>query len=109
MEVTAPTGPTSRRSPLRVWSRRASPLQGLCRPFSRVRRVGRTGVGGTVPQGLLLTTPHSVAQRRGVGGAVPGRDFQACRGMDSPLTRAPACVSALNAPAGVVGVEVAGP
>jgi hypothetical protein len=53
--------------------------------------------------------PHSVAQRRGVGGAVPGCDSHARRGMDSPLTREPACVSALNAPAGGAGGEAAGP
>jgi hypothetical protein len=43
------------------------------------------------------------------GGAVPGHDSQACRGMDSPLTRAPACVSALNALAGGAGVEAEDP
>jgi hypothetical protein len=31
---------------------------------------------------------------------VPERDSQVRRGVDSPLTRAPARVSALNAPAG---------
>jgi hypothetical protein len=67
------------------------------------------GSGWHSATGLLLTTPHSVAQRRGVGGAVQGRDSQARRGMDSPLTRAPACVSALNAPAEGAGVEAAGP
>jgi hypothetical protein len=106
-EVTAPTGPTSRCRPVPVRNSRVSPLRGFYRPFSRVRRVGRTGVGGSAT-GLLLTMPHSVAQRRGVSEAVPGRDSQARCGVDSPLTRAPANVSALNAPAGGEGVEAAG-
>jgi hypothetical protein len=58
------------------------------------------GSGWYSATGWLLTMPHSVAQRRGVGGVGPGRDSQVRRGMDSPLTRVPACVSALNAPAG---------
>jgi hypothetical protein len=45
----------------------------------------------------------------GVGGAVPGRDPQACRGMDSSLTRAPANASALNSPVGGADMEAAGP
>jgi hypothetical protein len=107
-EVTAPTGLTSRRRPVRAWSSRVSSLRGFFRPFSRVRCASRTRVGGTVSQ-WLLTMPHSVAQRRGVDGAVLGRDSQARCGMGSPLTRAPACVSALNAPVGGAGVEAAGP
>jgi hypothetical protein len=58
--------------------------------------------------GWLLTVPHSVAQRRGVGGAVPGHDSQARSGVDSPLTWTPADVSALNAPVGGAGMEAAG-
>jgi hypothetical protein len=50
-EVTAPNGLMSRRRPMRAWSSRASSLRGFCCPFSRVRCAGRTGVGGTVPQG----------------------------------------------------------
>jgi hypothetical protein len=53
--------------------------------------------------------PHSVTQRRGVGRAVPGHDSQARSGVDSPLTRMPANVSAFNAPAGGAGMEAAGP
>jgi hypothetical protein len=45
----------------------------------------------------------------GIGGAVPGRYSQARRGMDSPLTWAPANVSALNPPVGGAGMEAAGP
>jgi hypothetical protein len=67
------------------------------------------GNGWYSATGWLLTMPHSVAHQRGVGGVVPGRDSQARRGMDLPLTRAPTCVSALNAPAGGAGVEAAGP
>jgi hypothetical protein len=52
----------------------------------------------------LLTTPHSIAQWRGVGGAVAGHDSQACSGVGSRLTWTPAGVSALNAPAGGVGM-----
>jgi hypothetical protein len=44
----------------------------------------------------------------GVGGAVPGRDSQACRGMDSSLTWEPANVSASNPPVGGAGMEAAG-
>jgi hypothetical protein len=90
-EVTAPTGLTSRRSPARVWSSRSSSLRGLRRPLSREQRVGRTGVGDTVPRGCCW--PCRTASRSGgdgltggVGGAVPGRDSQARRGMDSSLT-----------------------
>jgi hypothetical protein len=45
-----PTGPTSRRGPGRARNRRLFPFRGFHRPFSRVRRVGRTGVGCTVSQ-----------------------------------------------------------
>jgi hypothetical protein len=46
-----------------------------------------------------------------VGGTALGYDSQACqrRGVDSSLTRAPASVRALNAPAGGVGTGVASP
>jgi hypothetical protein len=86
-----------------------SSLRGFRRPFfeGMVRR--SYGSGWYSATGWLLTMPHSVAQRRGVGGAVPGRDSQARSGVDSPFTGAPACVSALNAPAGGAGVEAAGP
>jgi hypothetical protein len=40
---------------------------------------------------------------------VPGRDSQARCGVDSSLNWAPANVSALNAPVGGAGMEVAGP
>jgi hypothetical protein len=40
---------------------------------------------------------------------MPGRDSQARSGVDSSLTWAPANVSALNAPVGGAGMEVAGP
>jgi hypothetical protein len=40
---------------------------------------------------------------------MPGRDSQARRGVDSSLTWVPANVSALNAPVGGAGMEVAGP
>jgi hypothetical protein len=40
---------------------------------------------------------------------VTGRDSQARRGVDSALTQAPANVSALNAPVGGAGMDVAGP
>jgi hypothetical protein len=53
--------------------------------------------------------PHSVAQRRGIGGAVPGHDSQARSGVDSPLTWTHADVSALNAPVGGAGMEAADP
>jgi hypothetical protein len=100
--------------PVRAWSSRSSSLQGLCHPFSRVRHVGHTGVGGTMPRSCCWpcrTVSHSGEDglAGGVGGAVPGRDSQARRGMDSPLTWVPANVSALNAPVGGAGVEVAGP
>jgi hypothetical protein len=104
-EVTAPTGLTPRCSPVRAWSIRSSPLRGLRRPFSRVRRVGRTGVGGTVPRSCCWpcrTASHCGRDglTGGVGGAVSGRDSQARRGMDSSLTWVPANVSALNPPVG---------
>jgi hypothetical protein len=47
---------------------------------------------------------HNVAQWRVVGGAVAGHDSQAHSGVDSPLTRTSAGVSALNAPAGGAGM-----
>jgi hypothetical protein len=101
-EVTGPAGPTSRRSSVRAWSSRPSSLRGLRRPFSMVRRVGRTGVGGIVPQdccGLCLTVSHSGGDglTGGVGRIVSGHDSQARRGVDSSLTCAPMHVSALNA------------
>jgi hypothetical protein len=79
MEVTAPAGLTSRRSPVRAWSSRSSSIRGLCRPFSRVRRVRHTRVGGAVSQGCCRpcrTASHSGEDvlAGGVGGAVPGRD-----------------------------------
>jgi hypothetical protein len=40
---------------------------------------------------------------------VPGRDSQACSGVDSSLTWAPANISALNALAGGAGMEAACP
>jgi hypothetical protein len=57
------------------------------------------------------TASHSVGDGHtgGVGGAVPGRDFQARRGVESSLTGAPANVSALNPPVGGAGVEASGP
>jgi hypothetical protein len=104
-EVTVP--PARRHGVVleRAWHSCSSSLRGLRRPFSRVRCVGRTGVGGTVPQGYCWpcrTTSHSGRDgfARGVGRAVPGRGSQARRGADSSLTRAPANVSALNASAG---------
>jgi hypothetical protein len=99
-EVTPPAGLTSRRRPVRAQSSRASSLRGFRRPFSRVRCAGRTGVSGYSAAGRLLTTPHSVAQWQGVGGAVAGHDSQARSGVDSHLTLTLAGVSALNAPAG---------
>jgi hypothetical protein len=67
-----------------------------------------------VPQGCCWpcrTASHSGGDglAGGVGGAVPGRDSQARRGMDSPLTWAPVNVSALNPPVGGAGMEAAGP
>jgi hypothetical protein len=47
-EVTRLTGPTSRRGPGRAQNRHPSPFQGLRRPPSRVLRIDRTRVGGTV-------------------------------------------------------------
>jgi hypothetical protein len=104
-KVTSSASPTSRRSPVRVWSSRPSSLRGLCRPLSRARRVGRMGVGGTVPRdccGPCRTVSHSGTDglTGGVGRTVPGRDSQACRGVDSSLTWVPANVSVLNAPVG---------
>jgi hypothetical protein len=74
-EVTAPTGLTSRRSPVRAWSSRSSSLRGLRRPFSRVRRVGRTGVGGIVPQGCCWPC------RTAAGVVSPGESAEQCRGV----------------------------
>jgi hypothetical protein len=113
-EVTAPTGLTSRCSPVRAWSSRSSPLRGLRRPFSRVQRVSRTGVGGTVPRGCCWscrTASHSGGDglTGGVGRAMLGRDSQARRGMDSSLTWVPANVSALNPPVGGAGMEAVSP
>jgi hypothetical protein len=89
------------------------PLRGFHHPFSRVRRTGRTRVGGTVPRGCCrpcCTASYSGGDglSGGVGGAVPGHDSQARRGTDSPLTWALANVSALNPPVGGAGMEVAG-
>jgi hypothetical protein len=113
-EVTAPTVLTSRRSPVRAWSSRSSSLRALCRPFLRLRRVGCTGVSGIVPRGccwLCRTASHSGGDglAGGVGGAVPGCDSQARRGMVSSLTRAPANVGALNPPVGGAGMEAVCP
>jgi hypothetical protein len=47
-EVTTRTGLTSQRSPERAWSSRLSPFRVLCCPLSRVQRVCRMRVGGTV-------------------------------------------------------------
>jgi hypothetical protein len=47
-EETRPTGLTSRHGPGQVWNMRPSPFRGFHLPLSRVRRVGRTRVGGTV-------------------------------------------------------------
>jgi hypothetical protein len=66
------------------------------------------GSGWYSATGWLLTMPHSVTQRQGVGGAVPGHDSQARSGVDSPLSWTPADVSALNAPVGGAGMEAAG-
>jgi hypothetical protein len=114
IEVTAPTGLTSRHSPVRAWCSRSSPLRGLRRPFSRVWRVGRTGVVGAVQRGCCwpcCTASHSGGDglTGGVGGAMPERDSQARRGVDSSSTWVPANVSALNPPVGGAGMEVAGP
>jgi hypothetical protein len=113
-EVTGPAGPTSRRSSVQVWSSRPSSLRGLRRPLSRVRHVDRTGVGGSVTRDCRW--PCRIASHSGgdgltggVGGTVPGRDSQARRGIDSSLTRAPAHVSAFNAPVGGAGMEATSP
>jgi hypothetical protein len=71
------------------------------------------GVGGTVSRDYRLpcrAASHSGGDglTGGVGGTVSGHDSQARRGVDSSLTRVPANVSALNAPAGGEGMEVAG-
>jgi hypothetical protein len=113
-EVTSPAGPTSWRCPVRAWRSRLSSLRGLHRPPSRVRRVGRTRVGGTVPRDCCRpcrTSSHSGGDglTGGVGGTVSGRDSQARRGVDSSLTRAPAYVNALNATARGAGMEAVGP
>jgi hypothetical protein len=113
-KVTGPAVLTSRRSPVRAWTSRPSSLRGLRRPLSRARRGGRIGVGGIVPQDCrrpCRTASHSDGDglTGGVGRTVPGRDSQACRGVDSSLTRAPTHVSALNAPVGGAGMETAGP
>jgi hypothetical protein len=42
------TGPTSRRRPVRARDMCSYPFRGFCRPLLRVRRAGRTSVGGTV-------------------------------------------------------------
>jgi hypothetical protein len=47
---------------------------------------------------------RSSGRDKGVGGAVPGHDSQACSGVDLPLTWTHAGVSALNAPAGGAGM-----
>jgi hypothetical protein len=90
-EVTGPAGPTSRRSLVRAWTSRPSSLRGLRHHLSRARRIGRTGVGGTVPRDCrrpCRTTSHSGGDglTGGVGGTVSGRDSQARRGVDSSLT-----------------------
>jgi hypothetical protein len=113
-EVTDPAGTTSRRSPVWAWSSRPSSLRGPRRPLSRVRHVGRTGVGGIVPRDCrrpCRTASHSGGDglTGRVGGTVSGRDSQACRGVDSSLTWVPANVSALNPPVGGAGMEAAGP
>jgi hypothetical protein len=104
-EVTGPVGPTSWHSPVRAWSNRSSSLRGLRRPLSRLRRIGRTGVGGTVPRDCrrpCRTASHSGGDspHRGVGRTMSGHDSQARHGVDSFLTWAPANVSALNALSG---------
>jgi hypothetical protein len=113
-EVIGHAGLTSRRSPVRAWSSRPSSLRGLRRPLSRARHVGRIGVGGTASRDCCWpcrTASHSGGDglTGGVGGTVLGRDSQALRGVDSSLTRAPANVSALNAPVGGAGMEATGP
>jgi hypothetical protein len=65
MEVTAPTGLTSRHRPARVQGSYALSLRGFCRPFSRARGAGRTGVGGTVPRAVA----DHAAQRRTAAGS----------------------------------------
>jgi hypothetical protein len=75
------------------------------------RGCGAPAVQEWVVQCHGVVADHAAQCRTVAGsrGAVPERDSQARRGMDSPLTRAPACVSALNAPAGGASVEAAGP
>jgi hypothetical protein len=48
MEETRSTGLTSRRHPVCSQGGGPYPFRGFRRPISRVRRAGRTGVGGTV-------------------------------------------------------------
>jgi hypothetical protein len=113
-KVTGPAGLTSRRSPVRAWSSRPSPLRGLRRSLSRARHVSRTGVGGTVSRDChrrCRTTSHSGGDglTGGVGGTVLGRHSQARCGVDSSLTRTHANISALNVPVEGAGMEVAGP
>jgi hypothetical protein len=114
MEVSGLAGLTSQRSPMWAWSSRLSPLRGLRRPLSRVWRVSRTGVGSIVSRDCRLpcrTVSHSGGDglTGGVGRTVPGRDSQAHCGVNSSLTRAPANVSALNAPVGGAGMGEEGP
>jgi hypothetical protein len=104
MEVTAPTGLTSRHCPVRAQSNCASSLRGFRCPFFEGAERQPYGSGWYSAAVRLLTTPHNVAQWRGVGGAVAGHDSQARSGVDSPLTWTPAGVSALNAPAEGVGM-----
>jgi hypothetical protein len=107
MEETRLTGLTSRRCPGRAGNKCLSPFWGLCRLLSRVRRVGRMGVGSTVSRRWhwpYLTVPHSggdVLTGR-VGRTAPGYDSQVCqrRGADSSLTWVPTGVGTLNAPVG---------
>jgi hypothetical protein len=112
-EVTAPTGLMSRRSPVRAWSSRSSSLRGFRHPFSRVRHVGRTGVGGTVPWGCCWpcrTASHSGGDglAGGVGRAVPGAWFPGAPWHGFAFDWAPANVSALNPPIGGAGMGAAG-
>jgi hypothetical protein len=77
-EVTGPAGLTSRRSPVRAWTSRSSSLRGLRRPLSRVRHVGRTGVGGTVPRDYRR--PCRTASHSG-GDASPVELVEQCWGV----------------------------
>jgi hypothetical protein len=77
-EVTGAAGPTSRRCPCTDVAQLFVYLRGLRRPFSRVWRVGRTGVGGTVPR----VVADLAAQRCIVAGmASPGKLAEQCRGV----------------------------